>query len=295
MLARSLRRCRRTCPTSAQRRVRPAAAAGTRGHPPPSKPDTSRVPAVTNLFSSASPLQPVYHRLLNHSGKGNTLKHAALLFAVLVLVGCGGTGPDGTGGGSGGGTGGAGGGGSGGGGAAACSAANCPGCCFNGTCQAGVAAGACGKSGTTCAACGTNQVCKSDQSCGVDPQAMFKVQPVSATITPTIPGTTTTWDLTSPPDVIVNLWCPATAAAVTSSTPEATDSYNPTWSTGGCLMKASDLMSQGFAISAFDNDPVGSDPITSKGTIIVTEAQLIAGTRTLTGAGQTMTVEFQRQ
>lgn len=206
------------------------------------------------------------------------MKRFALLFAVLVLVGCGGTGPDGTGGGSGGGTGGASGGtGGSGGGAAGCSATNCTGCCLNGTCNAGSTNAGCGKSGAACVACVTGQVCKADQTCGIDPNSMWKVQPSSATVRST-DSTGVAWDaFGGAPDPFCSLWCPATATTVTSSTPSVTDSFAPTWTTGGCVMKASDLLTVGFDIAVYDEDVSSNDTIAGAGTITVTEAQLLAG------------------
>lgn len=187
--------------------------------------------------------------------------------------------------------------GGGGGNTGACNVNNCPGCCFNGTCQAGTAANACGKGAATCATCGNNQICRTDQTCGVDPQGMFRVQPVSATITMTDPTDGLAWDPSaSPPDVRVYLWCPATAAAMTSSTAEVSDTYTPTWTTGGCVMSASQLLMTGFAMQVVDVDTLSDDPITAKGTLKPDEADFVAGSMSVSGGGlQSMTIQLQRQ
>jgi hypothetical protein len=175
-----------------------------------------------------------------------------------------------------------------------CNVNNCPGCCFNGTCQNGSAGSACGKNGAFCVACGNNQVCKSDQTCGVDGQLMFKVQPVSATITMKDPTTGQDWDsFASPPDPYVLLQCPA--GGTLSTVPEVADTYMPTWSTGGCTMSATALLNQGFDISVYDGDGVGDDPISSKSTVKATEANFVDGAIITSGGGvQTMRIELQR-
>jgi hypothetical protein len=103
-----------------------------------------------------------------------------------------------------------------------CGPSTCSGCCFNGTCETGTADSACGKGGVTCQSCRQPGVCKATQACGVDPNSMWLVQPVSAQITPTSNGAA--WDALggSAPDVFVNLACSSTAQ---SHTPTVTDSY----------------------------------------------------------------------
>src|SRR5439155_27280077 len=82
------------------------------------------------------------------------------------------------------------------------------GCCLNGVCQPGTAFGACGKGGAGCNSCQTHQVCRSDQTCGVDPNGVWLVQPVSATVAPDNNGAA--WDPdNSPADPKVSLYCPS--------------------------------------------------------------------------------------
>lgn len=220
----------------------------------------------------------------------------AVVVGLLGLFGCGGGPEGGTGGGSGGGSGGGTGSGGGGGGAAACSAANCTGCCLNGTCNAGSTNAGCGKNGAACVACGSQTICKADQSCGLDPEATWVVQPISATISTTNAGAT--WDFGSgAPDPYVATWCPADSATP-SFTPTANDTFMPTWTTGGCSAKAKDLLSKGFALSVTDEDVSASDGISGKGTLMVTEAQLLSGQMTgITNNDTlvTLTVRFTKQ
>lgn len=227
-------------------------------------------------------------------------KLVVVVVPLLLLGACGeGSGP-GTGGGSGGSAGGGFGGGSasggGGGSTVTCNAANCTGCCFNGACQPGSTAAACGKNAAACTACQTNQVCRVDQTCGVDPNSMWKVQPTSATIAPNNNGAT--WDGdSSAPDVIIRLDCPPiSSSSWDSSTPEV-QSYSPTWTTGGCTAKASDLLSAGFAFQAIDVDAVNDDTITSPLASTVREADFVSGQLTFNPSGglQALTVRLQKQ
>lgn len=165
----------------------------------------------------------------------------------------------------------------------ACSIYNCAGCCFNNACQAGTATTACGIFGVVCAYCpgvATTAICKADQTCGVDPEGVWKVQPTSATIATTNQGAD--WDFGGgAPDPYALLWCPSSSVSATNSTPTAADTFNPTWSSGGCLMKAKDLMNVGYAIQAFDEDVSVNDSICGKGTIVPSELELFAGSMTL--------------
>lgn len=222
-----------------------------------------------------------------------------VVLMAAAMQACGGTGDSGTGGGGGsslgGGSGGGGGSGSGGGSGATCSALNCTGCCFNGACQPGITAAACGKNGAACSACQANQLCRVDQSCGVDPNSMWKVQPTAATIAPNNNGST--WDGdSSAPDVIVRLDCAPTGTSWDSSTAEV-QSYSPTWATGGCTAKASDLLSGGFDLQLIDVDAVTDDTITGVLAASVREADFVSGRMTFNASGglQSLTVTLQKQ
>lgn len=170
-----------------------------------------------------------------------------------------------------------------------CGPSTCAGCCMNDTCQAGTTTIACGKGGAVCVGCKTNQVCRSDQACGVDPTGSWLVWPSSAKITATNNGTS--WDSPdSPPDVEVQMMCGTTSEI---------ESYTPTWTKGsGCTMKASELLkTPWFGYQLWDVDAVYDDPITDWTQYHVTEDDFVAGKFTVgpTGGMITMTVEMQKQ
>lgn len=120
-------------------------------------------------------------------------------------------------------------------------------------------------------------VCKADQTCGVDPNSMWRVQPISATVRSTDSGGVA-WDaLGGAPDPFCNLYCPGNATTVTSSTSAPQDTFTPTWSSGGCVLKASELMTLGFGIAVYDEDVSSNDTISGAGVIRATEADLLAG------------------
>ncbi len=216
----------------------------------------------------------------------------------LWVAGCGATdSPTGTGGGAGGGFGGGlgGGGGSGGGTAATSGPQNCTGCCFNGSCPPGSTAAGCGKAGASCAACGANQVCRVDQSCGVDPESTWVVQPTAARIAANNNGSA--WDGDgSAPDPRVFMTC-ADSTATSTSTAEASNTYQPAWSTGGCAAKAKDLLRAGWTFSVYDIDVVSDDTITGSLTVTLGEQEFANGGFSLlpTGGLTSMTVTLTRR
>lgn len=127
---------------------------------------------------------------------------------------------------------------------------------------------------------------------------MWLVQPVSATIRST-DSNSEAWDaLGGAPDPYCDLYCPSTSTTITSYTPFRDDVFMVTWSSGGCTMKAKDLMSVGFKIGVYDDDASSDDTIASPGTITVRESDLISGR--ITGITNnstltTLTVELRRQ
>ncbi|MFZ5444160.1 MAG: hypothetical protein ACOZQL_29455 [Myxococcota bacterium] len=214
---------------------------------------------------------------------------------VVLTFSCGGGDPTGTGGGAGGGSGGFGGGsGSGGGAGASCNANTCAGCCFNGACQPGNTAAACGKLGAACASCATSQICRVDQTCGVDPESTWRVQPTAATIATNDNGTA--WDGDgSGPDARVFMWC--ADATTPSSTAEASDTWQPRWTSGGCSAKAKDLLRAGWSFQLYDVDAISDDTITSRLQVTLTEEHFTNGGFTLSASGgmQSMSVSLTRQ
>jgi hypothetical protein len=174
-----------------------------------------------------------------------------------------------------------------------CSASNCTGCCFNNACQTGNTASACGKAGAACAACGSAQVCKTDQTCGVDPNSIWRVQPVSARVASSNNGSS--WDGDgSAPDVFVWMQCPGSTTS--SSTPEV-ESYSPTWSTGGCTAKASQLMAEPWVFQLWDSDFSSNDTITGTLGFRFTEEYFTTGTVSFSASGgmTSLTVQLQKQ
>lgn len=172
-----------------------------------------------------------------------------------------------------------------------CDSTNCTGCCFNNTCQAGNTASACGKKGAACVACGSMQVCKTDQTCGVDPDGVWRVQPVSAQIASNNNGSS--WDGDgSAPDVFVAMMCPGSTSV--ASTPEV-ESYTPTWSTGGCTAKASQLLAEQWAFQVWDSDLSANDTITSGLSFKFTEASFTAGSVTFNASGGMTSLKVQLQ
>jgi hypothetical protein len=174
-----------------------------------------------------------------------------------------------------------------------CNATTCAGCCFNNSCQTGTAASACGKRGNACVTCGSAQVCKADQTCGVDPNSTWRVQPVSAQIASSNNGTS--WDGDgSAPDVFVHSQCPgATSSVVTASV----ETYSPAWSTGGCTAKASQLLADKWLFQLWDEDFSSHDTITPVLGFQFTEADFKAGGVNFSASGgmTSMSVQLQKQ
>jgi hypothetical protein len=171
---------------------------------------------------------------------------------------------------------------------------------LNGACQPGSTAAACGKQGASCSACQANQICRVDQTCGVDPDSTWLLQPSSASIKSTNNGAS--WDGDgSAPDPRVALQCPAGVAGqafvATNTTAEVSDSYHPTWTTGGCSMKARDLLSSGFTYQLIDVDPTSDDTITQPYIVKPNEAVFVTGSFALPGADgmDSLTFVLQRQ
>jgi hypothetical protein len=177
-----------------------------------------------------------------------------------------------------------------------CGPQTCAGCCFNGACQPGNTASACGKSGVVCSACGTNQVCKTDQTCGVDPNSQWRVQPLSAVITSTNNGAS--WDGDgSAPDPFIAMICPPGSAPKQTSTPAVQDTLQPSWTTGGCVTTAGALLAEPWVFQPYDEDFSAHDPISQAWSYQFREADFIEGTVNLNAGGglTSITVQLQKQ
>lgn len=158
----------------------------------------------------------------------------------------------------------------------ACSVTNCAGCCTaTGQCKGGQASEACGKHGMACDLCSEFERCGGGQSCEIDPTTTWLVRPTAAAVKHQA------WD-DSPPDVELTLWCPATHAMANGFSPKVQDSYDPTWSEGGCTGSTVDLITGGFGFTAVDVDFFADDEVCPFTTLPVTEAALRAGVLQLT-------------
>jgi hypothetical protein len=121
------------------------------------------------------------------------------------------------------------------------------------------------------------------------------VQPVSAEIARTNNGSY--WDGDgSGPDVKVTMSCPPASAPIAGATPIAYDTWEPTWSSGGCVTTASALLAAPWRFQVWDSDLTVDDTITPELTLQLTEAHFAAG-RWSGGYGAltSLTVQLQRQ
>lgn len=192
----------------------------------------------------------------------------------------GGGGATGGGGGATGGGGGTGGGGATGGGGGASCATTCAGCCVGEVCQAGTTNAQCGKAGATCTACpAATDVCRADQTCGIDPTSTWRLRPTAAVIAPDNGGFA--WDDLSDPDPEVGLWCPSMSQGVSAVMPKQSDTFTPTWASGGCTATAAQFLQDGFGYDVLEIDTFSEETIVPYTVVTLTEAQLRTGTLTL--------------
>ena len=170
--------------------------------------------------------------------KGAELVKALIIWTALVAAGCGGNWASLT-----------------------CDPSSCAGCCsVTGECLPGTTAAACGSDGLQCATCGLNRICKTDRTCGVDPNSYWHVRPAYAVIAAT-DAVGEAWDIgsapTDAPDAVSVLWCPGAAQSTESE--EIPDSYGPIWQDGGCTARAGDLLAEGFSFLVKDVDVLSDD------------------------------------
>ena len=172
--------------------------------------------------------------------------------------------------------------------AGSCGPANCGGCCLGDVCQVGTSVSGCGARGGLCATCRAGQICRPDsQACGVDLDSSWLVQPVSAVIQPTN-ADNSAWDsglpAYAPPDVFVTMVCHGGNGAATR-TPVVADSFVPTWTTGGCVRKARDLLGAAIQIGVKDDDRTGTlgsdETVMPDSPLQLTEADLLSGARAM--------------
>ena len=80
------------------------------------------------------------------------------------------------------------------------------------------------------------------------------------------------------------------------ATPEV-ESYTPTWTSGGCTAKASQLLANGWGFRLWDSDVSSNDTITAILNGQITETQLIGGKVVYGASGgmKSLTVQLQKQ
>lgn len=133
-------------------------------------------------------------------------------------------------------------------------------------------------------ACPTGDLCGADRACHLDPASTWQVRVSRA-------ETTMTWDSNSPADIQIELWCPANATTAVTQ-PVVQDTDQPTWSSGGCSLRADALLTTGIAFAAQDVDALGEEVITARTTYHPVEANLRAGTASPGAAGGLSSVTF---
>ncbi len=182
------------------------------------------------------------------------------------------------------------------GGTGSCGPANCPGCCFADACQLGTTAAACGRGGGLCAVCRQNQICKAEgQTCGVDPESNWMVQPLSAEVAEKKNGASD-WDINgSPPDPYARLGCPA--GGVVKDGAFMPDTTKPVWANPSCVLKARELLTSGIVIGVRDDD-IGTNEIIAPDTPVKpTESELLVGEKIVSIAPNlsNLKIAFTRQ
>ncbi|GMU10462.1 hypothetical protein ASNO1_67160 [Corallococcus caeni] len=174
-----------------------------------------------------------------------------------------------------------------------CTAESCEGCCDPTTnkCVMTRTADACGPNGSTCSKCTTGMMCHPSKQQCYTPTIRTKIQPLRAQIAPLDPSDNSDWDVDgSPPDVVIQLSCPNTPAAVPPS--EEVESFTPTWTKGSCDVLSTDLLSAPIQFTVIDVDAIFDDPIASA-QYQMTRADIDRGVVELTGSSALLSVAFQ--
>ena len=155
----------------------------------------------------------------------------------------------------------------------------------------------CGKRGATCSACATNDICKADQTCGLDPAATWRLWVSSAVIASSNHGVG--WDaFGGAPDPEMALWCPSTATTYSALMPKVDNTFTPSWSGGGCTARAGQFLADGVAFDGLEIDSSSSNEVIAHFTVTpITEADLRAGTKTVgqTDGFNSVTFRFLKQ
>ena len=157
----------------------------------------------------------------------------------------------------------------------------CAGCLSGATCVTTPSTTACGSNGAQCVACTGPDTCVAG-ACGIDPTSVWLVRPTRMQVVDP------TWDITSPADLYVELWCPSTASSITFTSSTVQDSDNAEWVTGGCTLTAAQLLTTGVDFAVSDRDAIGSEVVQSRTLMRPMEAQLRNGQ--FLGATSTLSV-----
>lgn len=147
-----------------------------------------------------------------------------------------------------------------------CTADSCSdGCCQNNECVRDISNNACGAAGSKCEVCTVDKACDKAQGVCVARPIRVKVQPSQASIVPKDPSDGSDWDLDgSPPDVVVELRCPAPSGAQPFVTrTEEVESLTPQWTSGACDTLADVLVAQPIEFRLIDVDNLFDDDIAS--------------------------------
>ncbi|MGE6762238.1 hypothetical protein ACQKGO_29790 [Corallococcus interemptor] len=174
-----------------------------------------------------------------------------------------------------------------------CTAANCAGCCDPATnkCVQVRTDDACGVTGTTCVKCAPGTMCHPAQQQCYTPTIRTKIQPLRATIAPHDPADDSDWDVDgSPPDAVVELFCPNAQPAASRS--EEIESFTPNWTQGFCDVLSTDLLSMPIQFNVLDVDAIFDDKVASA-QYQVTQGDIERGVLQFTGSSGLTSISFQ--
>lgn len=124
---------------------------------------------------------------------------------------------------------------------------------------------------------------------------MWELLPASAVVAPDNNGSP--WDSTSDPDAELGLWCPSSKSNVSAVMPKVSNSFTPSWTTGGCTATAAEFLADGLGFDALEIDTTFDDVITQFTVAPITEADLRSGTKTLGPSGglDSLTLRFTKR
>lgn len=144
-------------------------------------------------------------------------------------------------------------------------AQSCAGCCSGDRCFDGTGDEACGAGGSICDGCGGFETCtwhaEGVRTCFFDRNERWLIEPVAAEVSEFNPTDGEDWDVDgSPPDVVVELFCPNGGRDIETRTTED-ESYFPEWTDGGCTTTLGELSRARITIHVIDADLTFDDII----------------------------------